>query len=100
MNFFLYKLISPNTTQMRDSELSEDQIMENHAEYWGEQMEKGKVAAFGPVADPNGSYSIAILCLPDDEDPSTVVSGDPALTSLAGFKYDIFMMPGAIAKGT
>ncbi|HMO79707.1 MAG TPA: hypothetical protein PKD24_02850 [Pyrinomonadaceae bacterium] len=95
MNYFLYKLTSPRVPQGRDTVPSEADIFASHAEFWREQVENGKAVAFGPVADPNGSYTIAILRLDPEVDPSTIVAGDPALISLAGFTYEVHPMPGA-----
>jgi hypothetical protein len=98
MKYFLYKLISPYTAISRDAEMTEATIFESHHAYWNEQIEKGSTLVFGPVADPNGAYSIAILCVDEGSDPGNIVAGDPALTSLAGFRYEIHEMPGALAR--
>jgi hypothetical protein len=38
--------------------------MERHFGYWGDQISRGAAVVFGPVADPDGTYGIAILRSP------------------------------------
>ncbi len=42
--------------------------MVKHVQYWTEQARENKVLVFGPVADPEGAFGIAILSLEEAGD--------------------------------
>jgi hypothetical protein len=56
-------------------------------------MKKGLAIAFGPVADPKGSYGIGIVQLPDDSDPRILGLNDPVIKANAGFDFEVHPMP-------
>jgi hypothetical protein len=71
--------------------------MQEHAEYWQDQMAKGRVLAFGLVGDPAGAYGIAIVEVEDENAVLILTGGDPAIRSGRGFKYEVHPMPfGAV----
>lgn len=49
----------------------EKKVMQEHLTYWKELTDKNFVVIFGPVADPNGAYGLAIV----EADDEAVVSG-------------------------
>ena len=53
---FLYRLNPPRSTFMRDMTAKEAGIMARHVAYWTGLLEAGVAIAFGPVADPAGSF--------------------------------------------
>ena len=71
-------------------------MMQSHVAYWSNQMSQGRVLAFGPVADPKGTFGIGILQLPDDADPAALAKNDPAIQAQAGFSFEIHPMPRLI----
>jgi uncharacterized protein len=93
MKHYLYRLNPPRPTFPADISAAEIELMQKHVSYWGQLMAQGKVAAFGPVADPNGSYGIAIIQLEDDVDPRTFGENDPVIAANAGFNFEVHSMP-------
>jgi uncharacterized protein YciI len=93
MNYFLYKLNSPRPTFPADMAPAEAEFMRAHVAYWSGLMDQGMVIAFGPVADPAGSYGMAILRLTEAADASALGAGDPAIVANAGFSFEVHSMP-------
>lgn len=60
---------------MTDEERS---IMMQHASYWKELMNKGKVIVFGPVLDPKGVYGFGVIVADDEQSVKDFIAGDPA----------------------
>ncbi len=62
--------------------MSEDErnIMQQHALYWKEYMEQGRVVIFGPVLDPNGIYGLGVMAVDDEEQVNEFIKNDPAAT--------------------
>ncbi|HVS51396.1 MAG TPA: YciI family protein [Opitutaceae bacterium] len=98
MKYFFLKLHGPRATFMQDMSPAEVDLMQRHGAYWRELMQRGFVAAFGPVADPAGGYGIGVLELPDDLDPWSLVREDPVAKAGAGFRFEILPMPRAIVR--
>jgi len=61
MKYFLFKLIPPRSTFAQDMTETEAKLMQEHAVYWKGLMDRGLVIIFGPVADPKGTYGVAIV---------------------------------------
>jgi uncharacterized protein YciI len=86
MAFFVYKLLGPRPTFPADITEDERVLMYSHAVYWTDVMNKqGSVVAFGPVADPRGTYGIAILEVADQAEAERLIAGDPAQQTNVGF---------------
>ena len=86
MPFFVYKLLGPRPTFPADITEDERTLMKSHAVYWTDVMnEKGSVVAFGPVADPRGTYGLAILEVPDEAEAQRLIADDPAQKANVGF---------------
>ncbi len=56
MAYFLGRLLAPRRTFPADITETEKKLMQEHVVYWSEFIEKGKVLALGPVADPKGMW--------------------------------------------
>jgi uncharacterized protein len=97
MEHYLLKLNPPRPTFQADMTEEEGELMGRHVAYWSEQLERGRLAVFGPVADPEGGYGIAIALAGDESEVQELIAGDPVITDGAGFRYDVFPMPGAIS---
>ena len=65
--YFLCKLIPPRPTFAQDMTEAEAKLMQQHAAYWKDLMDRGLVVIFGPVADPKGVYGVAILELEEED---------------------------------
>jgi uncharacterized protein len=98
MTYFLYKLISPRTTFPKDITSTEMQIMQEHVVYWKELTNKKIVLLFGPVADPKGTYGLAIVEAANEEVVNEYGIHDPAIEADVGFKFEIYPMPQVILR--
>ena len=96
MKYYFLKLIPPRPDFMMTMNDAERAIMGAHQVYWRGYAEKGWAVAYGPVADPRGAYGAGFWALPDEEDPAALAAGDPAITSNAGFRYEILAMPALV----
>ncbi len=96
MKYYLFKLLPPRTTFPADMTPVEAKLMQEHAVYWRDLMDKGLVVVFGPVADPRGAYGIAVLQLPDDADAGALGRNDPTVKARAGFDFEVHPMPQAV----
>lgn len=96
MNYFLYRLDTPRATFPADITPAERQLMQEHASYWRGLMNRGLVVAFGPVADPKGSYGIAIIQLQDGSNANDLGANDPVIKANAGFSFEVHPMPSVV----
>ncbi len=99
MKYYLCRLNGPRPTFPGDATDAERALMQAHVRYWMPHIEARKVVVFGPVLDPAGVWGVAVLELPDDDDPGRYSAQDPVVLAEAGFSYDIFPMATAIVRG-
>jgi uncharacterized protein len=92
MNYFFYKLIPPRPSFPGDITNAEGRIMQEHFAYWDRLIEEGKVVVVGPVLDPKGTYGIAVLEVEDAAFAENLAKNDPAITSKAGFSFEVHSM--------
>jgi uncharacterized protein len=95
VSHFLYKLIPPRPTFDRDMSEAEAAIMGQHVAYWEEHTERGTAIVFGPVADPEGTWGLAVVDAESEEDVRALGLGDPAVTSQLA-RFEVCAIPGAI----
>ena len=74
---------------------AESTIMQKHFAYWLGLMEERKVVVVGPVLDPKGIYGIAVLEAEDEVLAQNIAENDPAITSKAGFSFEVHPMMDA-----
>lgn len=98
MKYFFAKLHPPRATFMQDLSADERKLMGEHLAYLSQFTAKGWLIVFGPVADPQGGFGMAVWELPDDADVHALCAGDPTIRSGLGFRYEIHPMPRAIAR--
>jgi uncharacterized protein YciI len=96
MRYFLYRLNSPRPSFPADMTPAEAAVMQAHAAYWRGLMAQGRVVAFGPVADPRGTYGIGIIRLGDGADPRALAQEDPAVKAGAGLTFELHPMPQVV----
>jgi uncharacterized protein len=97
MNHYLLKLNPPRPSFQADMTEEEGQLMGRHVAYWSEQLERGRIAVFGPVADPEGGYGVAIALAENEAEVQELIAGDPVISDGTGFRYDVYPMPGTIS---
>ena len=99
MAIFFYRLNPPRSTFPADMTPEEAAAMERHFSYWREAISGGSALIFGPVADPNGVYGVAILNAANHAAAKAICDADPALTAQLGFSFALHEMPNAVARG-
>lgn len=98
MKYFFAKLHAPRPTFAQDMAPAEAKVMADHAAYLARFAAKGWTVAYGPVADPQGFFGVAIWELPDGEDVHALCAADPTIASGLGFRYEIHPMPRAVVR--
>ena len=93
MPYFLSRLTPPRPQFGQDMTVEEAEVMRAHADYWLPHVGAGLVIAMGPVADPAGTWGVAIVNAPSLAWLEREQAGDPAIQSGRGFRYDNFPMP-------
>jgi uncharacterized protein len=93
MPHYFLKLIPRRPTFSQDMTPEERAIMMQHIAYWTELMDKGKVAVFGPVADPAGVYGMGVVEAENEEELINFMNNDPAA---AINRYEYYLMPRAV----
>jgi uncharacterized protein YciI len=75
--FFLrLNTVRPDFVQtMTDQEKA---IMGQHAEYWRNFMNQGKLVVSGPVLDPKGAFGAGVACVDSEDQIKEFIAGDPA----------------------
>ena len=97
MGYYLYKLTPPRRTFPDDMTSTEASVMQEHVAYWQGLIERGSVLAVGPVADPAGTYGIAIVAADDEDQVREIGRSDPAVVRGVG-TFDVFAMPAAVVR--
>jgi uncharacterized protein len=99
MPLFLCRLNPPRPSFPADMTDDERALMREHAAYWSGLLDEGRVVAFGPVADPAGAWGVSVIDVADEAAVQHLIAADPVKLRGDGFSYDVFAMPGAIARG-
>jgi uncharacterized protein len=76
--YYALKLIPRRPDFISSMTEQERGIMGEHLVYWKEYMERGMVAAFGPVMDPAGVYGLGIVGVESEEELQAFMKNDPA----------------------
>jgi uncharacterized protein YndB with AHSA1/START domain len=95
-HYFLFKLLPPRTTFPQDITPEERTIMGAHVGYWSGKLAEGKILAFGPVADPAGSWGVGLMRVQDPAEVRPLTAQDPVILADRGFRYEVLPMPRAI----
>ena len=93
MPHFLCRLNPPRKSFLSDMSGEERALMGEHAAYWRPYVEVGRVAAMGPVDDPDGAWGVAIIEAQSRGEVEALQARDPVVRSGRGFSYRNFLMP-------
>jgi uncharacterized protein YciI len=96
--YFLCKLIPPRPTFAQGMTDAEATLMQQHVAYWKGLMDRGLVIVFGPVADPKGTYGVAILELEEQDDANALGMNDPTIKANGGFHFEVYPMDRAVLR--
>ena len=72
--------------------------MGEHVAYWMKLAKAGTAIAFGPVADPAGSWGLGIVEAPSMEAMRAIQAEDPATLSGLGFRQEAYLMPQLVTR--
>jgi hypothetical protein len=97
--YFFCKLIPPRPSFPADITPVEAETMRQHAAYWRSLLESGKVIAFGPVADPAGSWGVGLVSVLNEAELAALQNGDPAIQAAIGMRYEAYPMPKLVHTG-
>jgi uncharacterized protein len=97
MNYYLYKLIPPRPSFAADMTAAERAIMTDHVAYWTRQRDLGFAVGFGPVADPAGSWGVAIVEAENEQAAHELRANDPAVSSGLA-TAEVYPMPAAVVR--
>ena len=98
MQYFFCKLTPPRPTFAVDMTDAERQLMLQHVGYWSDLAAKGSAIVFGPVADPQGVYGVAVVEAADEATVRELSTHDPLIKAGAGFSYAIHPMPQVVLR--
>lgn len=98
MHYFFCQLHGPRSSFPADITPEETALMKAHADYWREQMSKGRVVVFGPVMDPAATYGILVMQLPDEMAPAPLLDADPVMQAGIGFRFDCHPMRAVLPE--
>ena len=98
MKYFFCKLTPPRPTFAIDMTDAERQLMREHVAYWSDLAAKGSAIVFGPVADPQGGYGVAVIEAPDEATVRELSIHDPVTAAGVGFSYAIHLMPQVVLR--
>ena len=98
MPLFLCRLNPPRKSFATDMNDDERELMGEHGAYWSGLLDEGRVVVFGPVADPAGGWGMTVVDAEDEPAVQSMIGSDPVVTRGEGFRYDVFAMPGALAR--
>ena len=76
----------------------EGALMGQHMAYWQPHLASGELVVFGPVADPAGTWGVAVLEVADEAAARSLVDADPVAASGKGFSYDVLTMPAGATR--
>ena len=96
-NHFVYKLIPPRATFAADMTDAEKAIMGEHAAYWLNLFEDGRVVVFGVVIEQTGAWGLAVVEAEAENDVRGLGSDDPAVKQQL-CTFDIGVMPTAVVR--
>lgn len=97
MAFYLLKLIPPRPTYPDDASMAEMDAMGRHADYIRHHIDEGTVFAAGPVMDPAGTWSVAIVEVENDEALDRLCNEDPVIRTGLGFRWEVLPMASLLA---
>ncbi|WP_074119056.1 SRPBCC domain-containing protein [Bradyrhizobium sp. AS23.2] len=90
---FLLRLNPPRPNFSGDMSSEEAALMKLHFGYWATLLKAGTAIAYGPVADPGGTWGVAIVRAAEMDAAWALTDQDPVVGSGRGVRYEIFAMP-------
>ena len=96
---FFFKLIPPRPTFAHDIREGEKLLMQEHAVYFQQQFDAGKVLLYGPVMAQDGTFGLGILEVADEVEARHFGENDPSVRAgLNRFEFYPMQLGGAQAS--
>jgi uncharacterized protein YciI len=80
-SLFLMRLIPPRADFAQTMTAEERHAMTLHMEYFQNLLTAGQVVVYGPVADPEGVWGVAVLRAADRAQALAIGERDPSVTA-------------------
>ncbi len=77
--YYFLKLIPKRSNFSQTMSEEERTIMQQHVAYWKDFLDKGMVAVYGPVLDPQGVYGIGVVGVDNENQLDALIKNDPAV---------------------
>ncbi|HEY3261424.1 MAG TPA: YciI family protein [Pseudonocardiaceae bacterium] len=97
MSYFVYKFVPRRPGFPATMTEAEAATMGEHVAYWQELADKGTAVVFGPVADPAGSWGVAVVEADTSDEVEAIRATDPVVLADLG-PVDVYPMPTAIVR--
>jgi uncharacterized protein YciI len=85
--YFFCQLVPPRPDFALTLTAEERAVMGQHSAYLRRNMTEGRVVAFGPVNDPDGSWGLGIIRVNSEAELRDMLANDPAVLSGRGLAY-------------
>ncbi len=96
---YFFKLIPPRPTFPHDMNDDERRLMEEHARYFQEQFDAGRLLLYGPVTATTGAFGLAVLEVDNEAEARRFGEGDPSVRAgMNRFEICPMRVSGARAK--
>jgi uncharacterized protein len=96
---YFFRLIPPRPTFPHDITAEEKRLMDEHALYFRQQFEAGKVLLYGPVLAAGGAFGLGILEVDSEQEARQFAEGDPSVRAgLNRFEIHPMRVSAARAK--
>ncbi len=92
MSWYLYRLRAHRADFAQTMTESEGTAMLAHVEYWRGPLAEGRVLIYSPVADPDGSWGLAVVQADSETELETLRASDPAHLANVG-EVDWLLLP-------
>ncbi|ODQ88838.1 hypothetical protein BHQ18_18210 [Mycolicibacterium flavescens] len=90
---YYFRLNPPRADFAQTMTADEQRAMAEHQEYWQALLAEGRVAVYGPVADPEGVWGLGVLRARDRGEVLAIGERDPSV--IAGVNtFDVFEIMG------
>jgi uncharacterized protein len=88
---YFFKLIPPRSTFPYDITEQEKALMDEHAAYFQQRFEAGKLLLYGPVMAPDGAFGVGILEVEDEAEARRFGEDDPSVRGRLN-RWEIYPM--------
>jgi uncharacterized protein YndB with AHSA1/START domain len=96
--YYMCRLLPPRPSFALDMTKEETAMMQEHAAYWRDMLDRGVAIVFGPVLDAKAPYGLGVVRVSSEAELESITAADPAIKSGRGLKYEVTPMMRAIHR--